>query len=69
MGCLRELGIEQLAYRPIGSFRGQQQIFFARALAQQPDLLVLTSPSQGWIHQPRRLRWSCWPTFGAEESL
>lgn len=47
--ALEQLGIANLADQPIGSLSGgqQQRVFLARALAQQPHILLMDEPFTG----------------------
>jgi ABC-type Mn2+/Zn2+ transport system ATPase subunit len=55
--ALGRVGLQDLADRPFGALSGgqQQRAFLARALAQEPDLMVLDEPAAG-VDEENRAR-------------
>jgi ABC-type Mn2+/Zn2+ transport system ATPase subunit len=47
--AMDQLGISELSHRPIGSLSGgqQQRVFLARALVQEPHILLMDEPFSG----------------------
>ena len=47
--CMEQMGLQDLARRPISNLSGgqQQRIFLARALAQEPHILLMDEPFTG----------------------
>lgn len=47
--CLEQMGIAALARRPIGELSGgqQQRVFLARALAEEPHIMLMDEPFSG----------------------
>jgi ABC-type Mn2+/Zn2+ transport system ATPase subunit len=54
--AMMQLNIESIADRPIGDLSGgqQQRVFLARAIAQQPHILILDEPFNGVDYNTRQ---------------